>query len=300
LNHFEMSLSRDRPLPAYDTVAIVGVGLIGGSIGKALRERGLARRIVGVGRSQASLDEAIRVGVIDEGTTSLGVGVINADVVVVCTPVSEIAQHVRQAACDAPAGVLVTDAGSTKRIIVESIESTPRAREVFVGAHPIAGSERKGPAYSDADLFQNRVCVITPTAQTPPDRYDRAKSFWERLGCRIVTLTPTEHDEALALTSHLPHVVASALAAAIPENCLPLAGGAYRDGTRVAASDAALWSSIFLANRGPLLDALAQFETEIASFRHALERGDPEAIGAWWGSGRNRRARFDPDMRIQH
>jgi prephenate dehydrogenase len=287
-------------LSAYDTVAIVGVGLIGGSIGKALRERGLARRIVGVGRSQASLDEAVRVGAIQEATSSLGEGVLSADVVVVCTPVSEIAQHVRQAAREAPAGVLVTDAGSTKRIIVESVESTPRAREVFVGAHPIAGSERKGAIHADASLFQKRVCVLTPTAQTPPDRYDRARTFWEGLGCRIVTLSPSEHDAALALTSHLPHLVASALAAAVPENCLPLAGGAYRDSTRVAASDAALWTSIFLANRGPLLDALTHFENELARFRDALEREDAEAIRAWWDLARNRRAGFNPDRPIPH
>jgi prephenate dehydrogenase len=283
-------------------VSVVGVGLIGGSIGKALRTRGIASRVVGVGRSQANLAEAFQVGAIDEATTSLRVGVADADVVVICTPVTEIVEGVCQVARDAPSGVLVTDAGSTKRAIVEAVERDPEAREVFVGAHPIAGSERKGAIHSDANLFQGRACVLTPTEQTPPDRLERALAFWAGLGCRIVTLSPSAHDDALVLTSHLPHAVAAALAATVPPRFLSLAAGAYRDGTRVAASDASLWTGIFLSNRVPLLDALGRFENELATFRAALEQEDEARLQSWWESARNQRAAFDPGAggSIQH
>lgn len=274
------------------TVAVIGVGLIGGSIGLALRAGSLARSVVGIGRNEASLAEALRVGAIDEATTDLEHGVASADVVVVCTPVTQIAAAARRAALAAPGGVLVTDAGSTKRTIVEAVERDPAARATFVGAHPIAGSEKKGPGAAVAGLFEGRACVLTPTPLTPPDRLARAREFWAALGCRLVEFAPQAHDEALALTSHLPHAVAAALAAAVPAEVLGLAAGAYRDGTRVAGSDAALWAGIFRENRTPLLHALDQFSRQLSSFRHALETDDERAVIAWWDVARTRRARF--------
>jgi prephenate dehydrogenase len=284
-------------------VAVVGVGLIGGSVGRALRARSLAAKVVGVGRNPASLDEALRVGAIDGSTTDLAEGVAGADVVVVCTPVPQITPDVLRAAAHGPTGLLVTDAGSTKRSIVEAVERDERARSVFVGGHPIAGSERKGPSHADADLFVGRACVLTPTDQTPPDRLARARAFWAALGCRVVELDPAAHDQALALTSHLPHAVAAALAATVPAEALGLAAGAYRDGTRVAGSDAALWSGIFRDNRGPLLHALARFQDQLSEFRRALENDDDDALRSWWDLARSRRARFldtAPGPAVEH
>ena len=277
----------------FGTVVVVGVGLIGGSVGKALRAGGLAGRVVGVGRNRAGLDEAVRVGAVDAGTTELEEGVDGADVVVVCTPVPDVADAVRRAAGHGPEGVLVTDAGSTKRTIVEAVEADDRACRTFVAAHPIAGSERKGPAFADAGLFRGRVCVLTPTARTPADRLGRARAFWSALGCRPVEMGPEAHDEALALTSHLPHAVAAALAGAVPAEMLGLAAGAYRDGTRVAGSDAALWDGIFRENRGPVLAALERFEAELSAFRRALESRDGAALRAWWDAARDNRRAFD-------
>ncbi len=259
------------------TVAVVGVGLIGGSIGLALHARSLASRVVGIGRNEASLAEAVRLGAIDTSTTDLAEGVARADVVVICTPVPLIARAVCEAAEHGPPGLLVTDAGSTKRTIVETVERDPRACAVFVGGHPIAGSELKGPAYADAGLFEGRACVVTPTSQTPANRLARACEFWSALGCRVVELDPAAHDEALAMTSHLPHAVAAALAATVPVEVLGLTAGAYRDGTRVAGSDAALWSGIFLDNKGPLLRALDQYQGQLATLRHLLENEDETA-----------------------
>jgi prephenate dehydrogenase len=275
------------------TVAIVGVGLIGGSVGLALRAGGLSRRIIGIGRTAARLRSAQALGAIDEATTELARGVAEADVVVVCTPVTQIAADVHQAAACGPDDLLVTDAGSTKRRIVEAVEDQPRSRAVYVGSHPLAGSERQGVEHAQDALFEGRVCVLTPTGATPPDRLERARGFWKALGCRIVELDPVAHDEALAATSHLPHAVAAALAAAVPGEALGLAAGAYRDGTRVAASDAALWTAIFLENQAPLLRALGRFESQLGRFRQALEASDAAALHSWWETARARRGQFD-------
>ena len=285
--------ARGTHLEPLRTVAIVGVGLIGGSIGRTLRARGLAERVVGIGRHEAKLAEAVALGAIDTATTELSRGVAEADVVVICTPVTEIAAAVRSAAAHGPKEMLVTDAGSTKRRIVEAVEADPLGRAVFVGGHPIAGSERKGAAHARPDLFEGRACVLTPTRRTPADRLQRAREFWSRLGCRLFEMDPATHDDALALTSHLPHAVAAALAAAIPAEVLSLAAGAYRDGTRVAASDAALWTGIFRENRMPVIEALGEFQDRLSHFKQALMADDPEAILAWWRAGQARRAVFD-------
>lgn len=274
-------------------VAIVGVGLIGGSVGQAVRSRALAERVVGVGRDSGRLEEARRLGAIDAGTTDLARGVGEAEVVVIGTPVSRIARDVREAAGHAPTDALITDAGSTKQRIVAEVEADPRALGMFVGAHPIAGSERNGAAHARADLFQGRACVLTPTEKTPADRLERARAFWEAVGCRVNLMDPAEHDQALAWTSHLPHIIAAALAGAIPADTLGLAAGAYRDGTRVAGADADLWTAIFLENRMPLIEALDGFEAQLANFRRAILDQDTEAIRCWWQAARERRSLFN-------
>jgi prephenate dehydrogenase len=278
------------------TVAIVGVGLIGGSIGLALRSRALAPEVIGVGRDPATLDLAVRMGAITRGTTELEAGVAEADVVVVCTPVTRIADDVRRAAEAAPDRVLVTDAGSSKRQIVEAVERQPRSAAVFVGAHPLAGSERRGVDHARADMFEDRVCVLTPTARTRPDRGRRAHAFWSSLGCRVLEMAPAEHDEVVAYTSHLPHALAAALASSVPADWLALAAGAYRDCTRVAAADTELWTAIFRDNRGPLLKALGTVQECLDAFKYALMTDDEEAIRRWWGHAKGRRDLFDAQL----
>lgn len=280
-------------LELFRNVAILGVGLIGGSIGLALRSRGVATEVVGIGRAPASLDEAVRLGAVDRATTDVAEGVRSADVVVVCTPVNRVAEDVRRCAEAAGPGVLITDAGSSKRLIVETVERHPACAPVFVGAHPVAGSERRGVAFARAELFEGRPCVLTPTSRTPADRLRRAGAFWSSIGCRILEMGPTEHDEVLAYTSHLPHALAAALAGSVPADWLPLAAGAYRDGTRVAGADTALWTAIFRDNRGPLLKALDSLRDRLASFQYALMTDDEEAIRRWWDEARQRRAVFD-------
>jgi prephenate dehydrogenase len=274
-------------------VAILGVGLIGGSIGLALRTRRAASEVIGVGRDGGSLAEAVKRGAIDRGTIDLHEGLQAAEVVVVCTPVNRVAEDVRRCAEAAGPDVLITDAGSSKRQIVEVLERQPRCASVFVGAHPIAGSERRGVAHARPDLFDGRPCVLTPTSRTPADRLRRAGRFWASLGCRILEMGPAEHDEVLAYTSHLPHALSSALAGTVPVDWLPLAAGAYRDGTRVAAADTGLWTAIFRDNRGPLLKALDSLRERLAGFQYALMTDDEEAIRRWWDEARQRRTVFE-------
>jgi prephenate dehydrogenase len=279
------------------TVAIAGVGLIGGSIGLALRARRAGSIVVGLGRDRARLGQALDLGAIDRATTNPAEAYAEADVVVVCTPVTRVARDVSEAARLAPTDALITDAGSTKALIVAEVEGDPSstARRAFVGAHPIAGSEKKGAAHARGDLFEGRACVLTPTPMTDPDRLERARAFWSSLGCVITEMSPAEHDRALALTSHLPHAVAAALAVAVPIELLPLAAGAYRDGTRVAGSDADLWAGIFLANRSHLIDALTEFDLSLNRFRDALRDDDMAALVRWWEEARSRRSRFQAD-----
>jgi prephenate dehydrogenase len=274
------------------TVAIIGVGLIGGSIGLALRARGLAADVVGVGRNPATLELARSRGAIDRGTTELEQGTRDAEVVVVCTPVNRIAEDVRRSAESAGGAILVTDAGSAKRQIVEAVERHAPSAALFVGAHPLAGSEQRGVENAQADLFDGRACVITPTPRTPPALTGRAHRFWSSLGCRILEIGPAAHDEALAYTSHLPHALAAALATSVPAEWLPLAAGAFRDGTRVAAADTELWTAIFRDNRGPLLKALSQLQESLDAFKYALMTDEEEAIRQWWEHARKRRGLF--------
>ncbi len=277
----------------FGTVAIVGVGLIGGSIGMGVALPKAASQVVGVGRNAPRLDEARRLGAIDAATTDLAEGTAGADVVIVCTPVDRIAADVVRAARAAGADALVTDAGSTKRAIVDAAEADEVARSKFVAAHPIAGSERSGAAHARADLFDGRACVLTPTGRTPADRLDRARGFWSTLGCRLVELDPETHDAHLARTSHLPHALAAAMASLVGPDLVPLAAGAYRDATRVAGADSALWAPIFLENRRAVLDALDVLGASLGEFREALGTGDEAALRAWWDAARRNRRAFE-------
>ena len=277
----------------FETVAIVGVGLIGGSIGLALAKRKLARRIIGIGRTAATLERARQLGCISEISTSLEEGVQYANLVVVCTPVERIAEHVAEAGRHCRLDCFITDAGSTKADWIGRAEAALQARFAnrlpFVGSHPIAGSERSGPDAADAELFQDRMAVITPTKQSDASVTETIRSFWQSLGSRTMQMSPEEHDEALAYSSHLPHVVASALAAGTPERALAVTGGGWQDSTRIAAGDPELWRQILLSNRLCTLKALADFERVLAGFRAALESQDAAAITRLLAEGKRRR-----------
>lgn len=262
----------------WDTVAIVGVGLIGGSIGLALKQRRLARHVVGIGRRRSRLAQARRRGAVDSTTVALHRGVADAELTVVCTPVQQIADFVCRAAPHCPAGAVLTDAGSTKARIVSQLNGALANGAVFVGSHPLAGSEKQGVAYAHPDLFEGSVCVLTPSRATLKGAVTRVRRFWKSLGADVVQMTPEAHDRALAWTSHLPHLLAAALASSLPAKLFDLAASGFRDTTRVAAGDPELWAGIFAHNRQATLAALQELQRHVARYRSALERADADRL----------------------
>jgi prephenate dehydrogenase len=275
-------------MPRWNTVAIIGVGLIGGSIGLALRKRGLASEVIGIGRPQSHphLDVAKQLEGITSSTTDIQQGVARADLVIVCTPVSDIADYLIQAAQAAPDHALLTDAGSTKASIVAKVETALPPGKRFVGSHPLAGSEKKGVQAARPDLFEDRVVIVTPTQRTKTEDLQATSDFWTQLGAQVLELSPEVHDEALAGTSHLPHLIAAALAGITRQTDLTLTAGGWRDVTRIAAGDPNLWTQILLENRANVLKSLTEFEKKVEAFRSAIERGDSAQLHALLTEGK--------------
>jgi prephenate dehydrogenase len=252
------------------TLAIVGVGFIGGSIALAARSRRVAKRIIGVGPTSHHLENARHQGMLDEWHHDLQPAVRDADVVVVCTPVDQIANVVVEAVAHGRQNMLVTDVGSTKAVIVKDLIGQLHQGSCFVAGHPLAGSEKSGAQFADVRLFENRVVVLTPHEWFAATAVDRATAFWQGLGARVKVMTPEQHDKAVAMTSHLPHLVAAALAAMLPPELHELAASGFRDTTRVAGGDPQLWTSIFCQNTNSIMDALAVLQSLLRQFGDTL------------------------------
>ena len=263
----------------FDQITIVGVGLIGGSVGLAAKARGVARRVVGFGRRP--LTEALRRGAIDDFTSDLADAMRGAQLVVVCTPVDHIADVILRAATHCKPGTVFTDGGSTKAAIVSAVEGKLPPGIEYVPAHPIAGSEKNGVENARADLFADRLTVLTPLAHGNAASGERVAAFWKALGSRVKVMTPEDHDRTFAATSHLPHAVASAVAGVTPVEYLPLSAGGFRDTTRVAGGDPELWAAIFRANRDEVLAAVDRFSSSLGEFRQMLEAGDGAGLVRW-------------------
>jgi prephenate dehydrogenase len=271
-------------MSVWNRVAIVGVGLIGGSIGLALVRRGLAGHVVGIGHRAATLATAQRLGAVQSTTEDLASGVAGADLVIVCTPVASIVERTLAAAKVCSAGTLITDAGSTKATIVREVEAKLHsghgwpAGVRFLGSHPIAGDQRKGAEHARADLFEGRVAVLTPTTNTTAEDRQALGGFWTALGSRVVEMEPERHDSALAAISHLPHVAAAAVAAATAQDLVYLAAGGWIDTTRVAAGDPALWQQILLSNREHVLAAIDRMNEKLGGLRQAIDSRDAAGL----------------------
>jgi prephenate dehydrogenase len=287
-----MNPAPSDPTARFGTIAVVGVGLIGGSIAAAARQRGIAGRIIGIGRNGARLDAARRTGLIDVAATDL-VAAAEADLVIVCTPVDRIAADVLSIAPALAAVSLITDAGSTKGAICRDVQRMLASPVRFVGSHPLAGSEKGGWEHADAELFEGRVCVVTPVEETPPDALDRVSDFWRALGLRVHCMTPEDHDRALAVTSHLPHLAASALASLLTEGEADLAATGFRDATRIAAGDPDLWTGIFLQNAEPVVDQASLLIEQLREFQRAIRNGDEARIRQLLEEGRQGRKLLD-------
>ncbi len=255
----------------FNKIAIIGVGLIGGSIGLALRKKKLAGQITGVCRHQASLVRAKKIGAINSGTLDLKEAVINADLVILAMPVKQIIKTAKMIKPFLSKGCVVTDVGSTKEMIVKQLDKTFSQQAYFVGSHPMAGSEKKGASFARVDLFSNSLCFITRTKNTNRGALNKIDAFWKSLGCRVKTLSPGKHDQIVALISHLPHLAAAQLVQVARGN-LKFAATGFTDTTRIAASDAEIWTDIFLSNKKAVIAAIDQYIKQLKKVRNLIAR----------------------------
>jgi cyclohexadieny/prephenate dehydrogenase len=266
-------------------LAIVGVGLIGGSIALAARRRRAVERIVGIDQEAETRSRALREGVVDEVYADL-TAVASADLVVFCTPVDGIAAQVIEAAAHCRPGTLLSDTGSTKAAILRDVSSRLPAGIEFIGSHPLAGSEKNGLAHASAHLLDGRLVIVTPGQNSTDNALSRISDFWKALGARVLVMDADEHDRALALTSHLPHLLSSALAGILPQEWYDLTATGFRDTTRLASGQPSLWSAIFQSNQAHLLTALDRLEEQVRQFREALLRNDRAAVEALLRQGK--------------
>lgn len=283
-----------------DRMAVVGLGLIGGSLAQAARQQGLVGEVVGIDRDPAHLRAARARRLADRTTEDLSEGVRDADLVVLAVPVASVVRVAREAAPHLPPGVVVTDVGSVKGPIVQGIEALAPAAWAFVGGHPVAGTERSGPGAARAGLFRGARCVLTPTPRTDPAALERVMALWKGVGATVTTMEPERHDAVFAAVSHLPHVVAYALVAALlalPEDGGPLlefSGGGLRDFTRVAMSHPVMWRDICLMNRGPLLAMLERYRGVLGEMERLIAAGDGDGLQAAFARARAARHEGKP------
>jgi cyclohexadieny/prephenate dehydrogenase len=279
-----------HPSDFAETVAIAGVGLIGGSIAAGLKRRRFPGQVLGLGRNTGRLKSAQQAGLIDDFAEQAQD--LSADLWIFCTPVDRIVSGVLDVRGQPERTTLVTDAGSVKREICESIDGKLPAGVEFIGSHPLAGSEQRGFEHADASLFENRLCVLTPAETTTKEQLARLRSFWSFLGMRCVEMDAGEHDRALAETSHLPHLIASALASTLEEKNAHLAATGFADTTRIAAGDPELWTAIFLQNAEGVEEALKRFTVELNAFREALKHRDEKTLHDLLESAKAKRDRL--------
>jgi len=280
----------------FDQLAIVGVGLIGGSIALAAKRSGAAQRVIGFGRNQERLNAALSTQVIDDVATSPE-QLAQAQLIIVCTPVDRIAGDVLQAlAATQATGSLITDVGSVKGRILDDVQAQSKEHR-FVGAHPLAGSHRSGFEYATADLFRSRLCLVTPeTGRENSTETKRITAFWQQIGMRVHLMSAEEHDRILALTSHLPHLAASVIAGLVPPEYLGFAATGYRDTTRVAAGDPELWSAILSLNAPAMIDGIDEMITLLQQYREQILSGKQQGLVSLLEKARQNRKQYLDDL----
>ena len=279
----------------FQKITIIGVGLLGGSIGLAARRCRLAREVAGFVRRRASLKDCEKAGAVDYATTDLLAAVSNADLVILCTPLSQMRPRVLEMLPALKRGAIVTDVGSVKAGVVRELESLIRkSGAYFVGSHPMAGAEKNGVCAARENLFENAVCVVTPTGKSDAAAVRKVEGFWKSLGARPLRLTPEKHDALVSRSSHLPHVLAVTLtnlvlASSRPEFQPALCANGFRDTTRIASGSPEMWRDIVLANRRNLLQSVGAFISELKKFQRALKTSDADAVSKLLETAKARR-----------
>lgn len=271
---------------ALGKLVIIGVGLIGGSFALALRKAGLVKHIVGVGRSQQNMQCAVECGVLDEIATDMVSALHQADLALLAMPVGQTAHIMERIAPHLQANTIITDAGSTKQnVIAAARHHLPmQNRHHFVPGHPIAGTEQSGAQAAQADLYHNKHIILTPLPETSIDAVERVSELWQACGAQVSLMPANEHDQVLAATSHLPHILAFTLmnhlhhSTSNPENLLRFAGSGFRDFTRIASSSPEMWRDICLANREALLKQIDAYQNELIALQDMLKNNNGEAL----------------------
>jgi prephenate dehydrogenase len=282
----------------FKQITICGVGLIGGSLALTVREKRLAQKIVGLGRTEANLELALKRGMLDAATREPMEAARGADLVVLAVPLMAMPSMVSAMLPGLPAGAVVTDVGSVKGWVVREIEPLLKPGMSLVAAHPVAGTENTGAGAAERDLFARRRVIVTPSATSTPDALAKVEKLWQATGATVERMTPEVHDEILGRVSHLPQIVASALAAALEGErvagrlAVEFGAGGLGDTTRVAASSADMWCDICLTNREPILSALKLFGATFAEFCRLVDVGDAKGLTELFERGRAMRKRL--------
>lgn len=277
----------------FGTVTIVGVGLLGGSLGLALKDRGLAKLVRGVGRRQEVVDTALAIGAIDEGTLDLAGAMKGADLVVLCTPAALVPQQLDLVRTRIAPHVTVTDVASTKAEICAHVRTNWSEPYRFVGSHPMAGSEKYGPEHATPHLYDGCVTIVEPNDNHAGDAYETVCALWRSIGSRVVTIAPQAHDDMVARTSHIPHIVAALVAemAAASGDVKDLVGKGFRDVTRIAEGRAEIWRDICLTNRDAIVAGLSEFGGEIGAVRDLIAQGRGDELERFFQSAQAARRR---------
>lgn len=268
----------------FNKVAIIGAGLIGGSLAMVLRQKGISSQIIGIGRGIKNLETAKKLGVVNSYTQDVQEGVKDCDLVVVATPVASIVKIVKDILPFLKNGAIITDVGSVKKAVVDEIEGFMPEKVFFIGGHPIAGTENAGVEAAFPTLFQNRKCILTPTKKTDKIALESVKAIWEAAGSQVILMERERHDKILASVSHLPHVVAYALVNAVAdmtdldENIIAYSAGGFKDFTRIASSPPEMWRDICLLNRDAILDMIKRFKARLSKLEMLIEAKDGEGI----------------------
>ena len=279
-------------------ITIVGVGLLGGSIGLAARKFRIADEIAGYVRREKTAAECEKAGATDYATTDLAAAVSNSDLVILCTPLAQMRPLVEQFRPALKRGAIVTDVGSVKADVVRELESlVAKMGAHFVGSHPMAGGEKTGVAAAREDLFENAVCVLTPTPRSHAGAIRKLERFWKSLGARVLKMPPEQHDLFVSRTSHLPHVIAAALANLVlgpgqPKGQAQLCANGFRDMTRIASGSPEMWRDIALANRKHLAGSVSAFISELQQFQKTLKAANTETIEQFFETAKGRRDRW--------
>lgn len=261
-------------MPLFNKVAIIGTGLIGGSLALGIKQKKLAHEVVGVSKHKKSILLALKLKVIDKGSVSLEI-IKGADLLIIATPVDTIITLKDEILKYVDRNCIITDVGSTKEKIVGQLEE---ALPNYIGSHPLAGSEKRGVINASSSIFDGSLCILTPTKKTTSSVLKNIARFWKSLGAKTIILTPKAHDRVFSFVSHLPHIIAFSLINTIPEELLKFSSGGPRDTTRIAASDSILWKDIILSNRKNLLDAIKLFENNLFRIKSAIKNNDSQAL----------------------